>query len=107
MAVDWDALVLAPCMAAFGEPVSISWDGGAALTIPDAVFDRQHVEIQFPDGRAPLSGWHPVLGIRAAALPDGVSPRQLDRVVVRDEEFQVVDVQPDGAGHILLILATP
>lgn len=109
MAIDWDALVLAPCMAVFAEPAGamVSWAGGAPLLITDAVFDRQHVEIQFGDGRAPLSGVYPTLGIRQAALPDGVSPRQLDLVVVRDEEFAVVDVQPDGAGHILLILATP
>lgn len=112
MAIDWDRLVLQPVHRIFGagpeDPPEIYWSGGAPFQVPDAVFERQHITIDRGNqARAPVSGIFPTLGLRAAALPLGVTIRQNDRVRVREETFAVMDVQPDGMGHILLVLSNP
>lgn len=105
MAIDWDRLVLKPTHAVFGEPADISWGGGAAITVPDAVFDNTVTEIVYGDGRAPSTVMQPTLGIRQAALPEGVDIRQGDRVLVRGTPYRVQDVRPDALGHLLLVLS--
>ena len=111
MAIDWDAELLAPVMAVFGEgvpSVPSTWPtytphGGAAFQLPDAVFDAQYTRSEEIDGVA-QSTTAPILGVRAVHFPQ--FPEQGGRVVIpsNGKTYRVTDVQPDGHGHILLIL---
>lgn len=111
MAIDWDAELLAPVMAVFGEGmpgVPASWptyhpDGGAAFQLPDAVFDEAYAHTEIVDD-VPISTRNPALGVRASLFV--TPPQQGDLVFIPSVEktFAVANPQPDGHGHVLLIL---
>lgn len=112
MAIDWDAELLAPVMAVFGEGQAtdpLSWptyhpQGGLAFQLPGAVFDEQYQRtVALGDGDQ-ASTQHPVLGVRASLFLNG--PKQGDIVTIPStgKAFGIADVEPDGHGHILLIL---
>lgn len=103
MAIDWDAEVLGPVMAVFGEAVLYLPRYGSPISIPDAVFDEESSEIQIGEDAQVATQRKPVLGIRAALVPGAA---QSDRVqIVRTGTMYVVkDVEPDGHGHLKLSL---
>lgn len=115
MAIDWDALVLAPAMAIFGEGQPSQPDqwplfqpkGGAAFRLADAVFDAAYRRVEdLGDGTTSTSE-HPVLGVRDAlfAQPGRRMAKQGDRLTMASgKRYAVADVQSDGHGHSLLIL---
>jgi hypothetical protein len=102
VAIDWDALVLAPVMSVFGETVIYTSVSGAQITLTDAVYDANysHTDVD-EDGVAVISSF-PALGVRTAE----VSPQQGDRlkVVRTGEVLAVAAVYPDSHGHALLRL---
>lgn len=112
MSVDWDTELLAPVMAVFGEGtpgVPSSWPtfrplSGPVFQLPDAVFDEEYKRVvELADGSTQsLSA--PVLGVREILFP--VPPQQGDTAFIpsKGQLYAVADVQPDGHGHILLIL---
>ena len=105
MAMDFDALVLGPCMGIFGSPTVYQPNDGSASFPLTGVFDRFHAEITFDDSTgAPISTMRPILGVRASDFPAGMTPGQGDKVTVAGETYLVMDKQPDGQGHVLLIL---
>lgn len=115
MAIDWDADLLAPVMAVFGEgsPADQStWplytpQSAGAFRLPGAVFDQEYRRVvDLGDGTTETSS-HPVLGVRDALFADrGIKPAQGGVVYIPSvaQAFAVVDAQPDGHGHTLLIL---
>jgi hypothetical protein len=120
MALDFSGLLLGPAMAAFGVTVLLRRAEEQPLTIT-GVFDRVHLNLGLDPQDAPVSTHQVQLGLQRGALPAGFTPRQGDRVQVQIlngeavdvlpavpggtlESYSVSDVQPDGAGGILLIL---
>jgi hypothetical protein len=102
MAFDYDK-VLGACMNVFGQSTLYTAPGSPAFALT-GVFDRCHVEVSFDSEGVAVSTQFPVLGVRAAAFPAGIVPSQGDRVGINGTDFQVTDTQPDGQGHVLLIL---
>lgn len=112
MAIDWDAELLGPVMAVFGEgdpddPASwpvYSPKGGRPFPLAGAVFDSAyHRVVELADGSTSTTIF-PVLGVRAALFP--APPLQNDSVYIPSAEqaYGIGDVEPDGHGHIKLIL---
>ena len=104
MSIDWDDLVLGPTMGLFGEEVIYTPRGGAPVTIPDAVFDEESIDLQLDEDGQTTTQRRPVLGIRVSALP--TEPQQSDsvKIVKTGKVFIVREPLPDGHGHILLKL---
>jgi hypothetical protein len=111
MAIDWDAVVLAPCMSpdVFGEdadqrPTYTPQATGVGFPI-DGVFDRPfHAATLEADGDAAFATRKPSLGVRLAQFP--ADPVKGDKVYVPSvpQTYLVSDVHPDGKGWALLDL---
>jgi hypothetical protein len=104
VAIDWDALVLAPLHAAFGEGLSYQPVTGAAFTLTDAVIDRGYIHVGTDAGGVPITAWATYVGIRLASCPPGFVPADEDRVTAQGSTWRVVDEQPDGKGNTVLVL---
>jgi hypothetical protein len=106
MAVDWDALVLAPLHTAFGEAVSYQPATAAAFALTDAVIDRAYVQVGTDAGGVPVTAWRTIVGIRLASCPSGFAPGDEDQITAHGSTWRVVDEQPDGKGNVVLILGS-
>jgi len=106
MAVDFDSLVLGPCMGVFGEggPVLYTPPGGGAAVPLVAVFDDVHHQVVFDGDGAPVSANRAALGVQLSQFSPGAGPVQDGRVTLRGQSFIVDDVEPDGIGHAILRL---
>lgn len=109
MAVNWDALVLAPLMSSdiFGEdqqPLYIPASGAAAFPI-DAVFDDAFKQLLLlgPDEPA-INTTDPRIGVRLAQFPAVPVPNDKVSIASAGITFVVNSVQPDGKGHLVLQL---
>lgn len=103
--INWDDLVLGPVMAEFGEEVILIPRGGAPIIISDAVVDEENIDAMIDQDGQTVNLPKPVIGVRAAAL-GGYDPKQNDRVTVTrtGRSYIVKNPNPDGHGHILLLL---
>lgn len=111
--LDLDGLVVGPCMDVFGEPV-LYYGAGATATPIQGVYDEAYLALQPLGSNQPglgplamgampnITAATPVLGIRAADVPE--APAQGDRLTVRGQDFQVREVQADGHGWAKLLL---
>lgn len=107
--IDWDALVLAPCMAVFGEepemrPMYRRQAGGAPFPV-DGIFDDAYLAvIMAADGDPAIATIDPVMGVRLAQFP--AEPEQGDTVMIPRvaKTYMVSNVQPDGKGGAKLVL---
>jgi hypothetical protein len=79
MPIDFDALVLGPCIGIFGQPAIYMPGTGGTVGVA-GVFDEAFLETKF-EGEAPVSNARPMLGVRASMFP-GTLP-------VRGELFQI------------------
>ena len=103
--IDFSATVLGPCMAAFGEPVRFLPAQGVPVPLV-AVFDDAYREVNFDGAELPIATTRPMLGCRAVDFPHA-PPAPADLFQVRGQVWQVVEVHPDGRGHLkLFLLAT-
>lgn len=115
--IDWDSLVLGPCMGVFGEPVDYAPAAGTPTFRVSGVFDEAYRSIApmgdgpFPSSElsalgAPgaITAEMPVLGVQLSAFP--VPPVQGDllTIVRTSESYVVKEVQPDGHGWAKLLL---
>lgn len=103
MAVDWDALVLAPAMAVFSDPIVLTptvSQPSAAPFLACGVFAVKQVTVQTAEGE--FTDQQPTLGIRLADFP--VPPKQGDSFVRAGVVWNIYDVQPDGQGGADLVL---
>lgn len=100
--IDWDACVLAPLQAVFGEPFMFLPAVGQPLS-RSGVFDEAYREVDLAGGMA-VTTEHPVLGIRTSDFP--VLPAQGDQVTVasRGKTYVIREVQIDGHGAAKLLL---
>jgi hypothetical protein len=104
MSVDWDALVLAPLHAIFGETIFYQPIDAEIFRLTDAVFDRAYIQVGTDAGGVPVTALHTIVGIRLASCPPRFVPKDGDRVTRDDVTWQVVDEQPDGKGNVVLVL---
>ncbi len=112
MSINWDAELLGPVMAVFGEGSAtdpLSWPtytpkGGAAFQLPNAVFDEAYTQVTSLAEGSQDTTQRPILGVRASLFL--IPPKQDDTVYIPSvgKTFGVADPQPDGHGHIKLML---
>lgn len=102
--IGFDTLVLGPCMAVFGQPVSYTPTGYAAPIVVTGIFQRGYSETAFGADGVPVMNRMPVLGVQQGQFPAGVVPSQGDTLVVAGLSYQVTAPEPDGRGHVLLKL---
>lgn len=102
--VDWDALVLSPLQAVFGEPVTFISASGSPFT-GMGVFDEAYREVDLAGGMA-VTTETPVLGIRLSAFqsPFQAVPLQGDKLFIRGRNYVIREVQVDGHGAAKLLL---
>jgi len=112
MAVDWNDLVISPCLAEFGEAVSYTPAGGALIPGLTGVFDVEYLDLEISETGTRIgmptniTTAHPVLGVQLSAFPAGISPAQGDAVTVLSNgvAYLVKEVRPDGHGWAKLLL---
>lgn len=115
MSIDWDAELLSPVMAVFGEGNSAdqsTWPiytprGLAPFPLADAVFDRAYADVTLDGDGSENTTTKPCLGVRVSLFPR--EPLQEDTVYIPSVpgHFIVKDVRTDGHGHAKLILMGP
>ncbi|WP_428492159.1 head-tail joining protein [Rhodopila sp.] len=110
MAVDFDALVIGPCIAVFGEAVMYY---GEAIFPITGVFDEAYLELTplgvggMSDGNfGAVSTEKPVLGVQLSQFPVQHQPEQDDTLVVvrTNATYRVKEVRVDGHGGAKLLL---
>ena len=89
------------CEWAFAEPIVIYPEGkdpaGYAVR---GIFDTPPEQAGLGLG-VPLSNQGPWIGFRVLELPDQEVPEQGTQFEARAARWEIVDVQPDGGGHVL------
>lgn len=103
MAIDFDALVLAPCHAVFGQTATFSPTDSEDFQI-NVVFDKAYESVVFLEGQ-PVTEKIPVVGVRISEFP--VYPKQYDRLSVNGENYIVREVRDDSHGAAKLMLNGP
>ena len=110
--IDWDTAVLAPMMGAgiFGEalqPLYTPQGGGTPFNL-DGVFDDAYVGLSIEGAEPEFQTLKPVLGVRLAQIPAGVTLTAGDSVFIpsKSTTYKVMSVEPDGHGWVLLELMT-
>lgn len=117
MSVDFDSLVLGPLNGIFGMPDIWYRPQGQQPFRITGVFDAGAKEMKFgPDGEQ-VSDVRPILGIRQSDFDRaGLTPSSgdgstaADKVTitgvphVKDGDYQVSDIDPDGQGWVKLTL---
>lgn len=120
MPIDWDAELLAPVMAVFGEgdsavPATLPTytpRGLAPFALPDSVFDAAYEQVEIHDDGLQTTTKRPILGVRTALFAR--DPAQNDIVFIPattmnglpapGRRYIVKDAQADGHGHAKLML---
>src|ERR1700722_5878476 len=113
--IDFDTLVIGPCLATFGEPVT--YFSTAVLQIT-GVFDEAYTEVT-PLGRGGMASESlslgypgsittemPVLGIQLSQFPAANQPQQDDSLLIQrtGTTYVVKEVRLDGHGGAKLLL---
>ncbi len=104
MAIDFDALVLGPCMDAFAEDITVDARASRPGEPPYAARGSYHeraVDVALTDG-AILSSAEKTLGVRLSEFV--VPPAQGDLMILRGATFVVEDLDEDGQGGARLTL---
>ncbi len=97
--IDFDALVLGPCMTAFGEPIQFMPLQAPAFTIT-AVYTDKYQESKFVGGDEVVDT-KTMLGCQASQFPADL-PVVGDQFLIRGRLWQTLEVIEDGHGHIRL-----
>lgn len=103
MAIDLDSLVLGPCMDAFGTSYRFTPALGAPFDVV-GVFTEAYTHVQQNGDGLLITSTDPMLGCRAAAFPPSAPPQRDDMFTINGQDWRVVDVLPDSAGHLLIQL---
>jgi hypothetical protein len=98
--LDFDALVVGPCMQAFGEPFDFLPQRGRAVPGLIGVYTDKYVETTFTGGDE-VTDTKTALGIQASQFPAAL-PAQNDRLRIRGRLWRIAEALEDGHGHILL-----
>ena len=105
--IDFDALVLVPSMATFGEtnqgfPAVVYTPANGSPYSVSGIFDPSYKEIKFGRDGEPVTVTMPVLGVK---LSDFVLlPKQGDGIQARGTNYVIREVRVDGHGGAKLML---
>lgn len=99
--IDFDELVLGPCLDAFGQTVTFTPAEGDEAEITAIFQDGYQHMAQMPDGPAIISS-NPMLGCRAADFD--TEPARDDVFTVAGTAYRVVEANADGVGHLKIEL---
>jgi hypothetical protein len=111
MTINFDSLVLGPCMQTFGEtnqgfPIGLYKPAnGGSFTI-NGIFDAAYKEIKIKEGE-PVTVHMPVFGFRVSDFPNPPSNwafLQGDQIKLRGDWYVVRECRDDGHGGIKLML---
>lgn len=103
--IDFDALVLGPCMDAFAQPVTYLPGAGAPIAM-SGVFDKAYLDVTH-DGEEAVTTVKPMLGCRLSAFPGGIQPAENEQFIIAGQYWVVKVVHPDGLGHLRIFLMGP
>jgi hypothetical protein len=113
--IDFDALVLGPCMTVFGQPVT--YYGARSYFAITGVFDEAYLPVDpFDEGRGSSSAFGgmggittvmPILGVQLSQFPFDSQPQQGDRLVIctTNATYFVKEVRVDSHGGAKLVLS--
>ena len=107
MAIDWDAMVVGPCISEFGvDPDCVTYISARGGVLKDitGVFDEAYRDPTVLETEPGATSVAPVLGVQPSQFPPLYPPAQNDRVVIKGRTFVVKDVRPDGHGDAKLML---
>ncbi len=101
--IDWAALVVAPCVSTFGEPVIYKPAIGAPFPI-NGVFDNAYKESTMSEYGTEIHTYFPQLGVKLSDFP--TPPAQGDQLTILStgKTYAVRDPQPDSHGGARLVL---
>jgi len=108
--IDWDALVVGPCVAVFGQQAP---DGSGTPTympvtgrpfLINGVFDNGVVPIELNDPSSDIFTTKPVLGCRASDFPAEAAPNDQVFIPSENQTYVVRAVTYDSHGGVLLNL---
>lgn len=104
MPVNWDAVVIGPLMGVFGESVTYTPRGGAALQITGVFDDAYLKEVMFEDATSGVTTVSAVLGVQLAQF--AAPPAQNDSLTVASNgaTYLVREVRTDSRGGAKLML---
>jgi len=104
MSINWDALVIGPTMAVFGEPITYTSAFQDPVTITGVFDDAWLAEAMFEDGSSGVTEVSAVLGVQLSQLP--FTPRPNDQLVVQrtGKKFIVREMRNDSHGWAKLLL---
>ena len=98
--IDLDRYVVQPCMAARGRPITYYSSTDPPLELL-AVIDDKYREETLQSMVGVVVGERPMLGLRAASLPDGRLPAQGELFAVYGRLYAVSNpAESDGHGHV-------
>ena len=98
MAVDFSGLVLAPCLAIFGEDIVVTPTAsrpGAAPYAARGIYLEVSTQIELADGQI-MSSAEKKCGLRLADFT--IEPRQGDTIFMRGARWAIDDTDQDGQG---------
>jgi len=103
MSIDWNALVIAPCMGVFGEAATYLPRVGAPFAIT-GVFDNAYKEIALSEYGTDVATLYPAIGVNLADFPS--PPLQGDQITIAatGKTYAVRAPRPDSHGGAFLIL---
>ncbi len=104
MPVDFSSLVLAPCMATFAIPITVTptvSQPGAQGYAAQGIWDVREVDVVLEDGSTLASKTY-IVGIRLAEY--AVAPRNGDGIVINGNNYIIDQMRPDGQGGARLVL---
>ncbi len=105
MAVSFNALALAPCIAAFGEAATYCPGAGAPIALT-GIFNRfardEKINAETGELRQVIQ---PSFAFNAADLPAGLPlPGNGEQIAVDGNVWAISETVPDSFGHVLLKL---
>ena len=100
--IDWDALILAPAHAAFGEadPIAYYLAIGGPFQL-QGVFNDRYKETTIENGQM-IDDFKAILGVRSALF--AVLPQKGDLFRVRSVLYAATNVEADGLGELKISL---
>jgi hypothetical protein len=96
--MDFDNLVLSPCMAAFGVTVLVTplkSQPSAQPYTAEGIYDRSVATVMLADG-SEMASTNVTLGIRLSDF--SIPPREGDKITLNGKAYKVDALFPDGQG---------
>jgi hypothetical protein len=107
VAIDFDTLALAPCLEAFGQPVTYRPGAARPVTLTGIYNRFSTTEVIDTQTGLTLNVTRPTVAIRQADIPSGIEPCQGEAIEAGGIFWAIADVIPDGMGQVLLQLVLP